>query len=608
LPDGRLYFTMKEIKGRSLDTIIWSVHNAVTEGRFHTTADGWSFRRLIDVFHQVCQAVGYAHSKGVLHRDLKPSNIMVGEFGEVLVVDWGIAKVLGRHDLLVEAGKKNVIQSSLENTEMTQIGQVIGTPAYMAPEQARGENDKLGPATDVYALGAMLYKILSGHLAYPGTALLDVLERVRNESPKPISTVLESGRSKSVSHLQLPPELIQACQKAMSRKQEDRFSTAKEFGEVILAWLEGAKKKEQALAIVKQTQPIEAQIKVLNSETRLLYDIAKEGLSGISSWESETVKSQYWQKEAKAKANREEAERLDMKVEQLLQAALTHKSDLEEAHETLVRRYMQTHQLAERDLNVKETAYAEIHLQYHANELPEHNETRHRALHYLKGSGAVSLKTDVSGVNIFLEQYVTHHRRLVPKRIADLGRKPLVEYPLEMGSYRLVLEKEGHHSVNYPVHIGRGEHWDGCDLHGFQRPVHLPKLGDLQAGECFVPGGWFLCGGDHNAFRSYSRRRVWLNDVVMSRFQVTNREYLQFLNALVADGREAEALKWVPMEMAGTVQADGAMLYHRDSSGQFELMKGADGTLWDLDWPVMRISWHSAMAYARWWSEQTGWR
>ena len=175
-----------------------------------------------------------------------------------------------------------------------------------------------------------------------------------------------------------------------------------------------------------------------------------------------------------------------------------------------------------------------------------------------------------------------------------------------MGSYRLILKKEGHHEVKYPVFIGRGEHWDGCDLHGFQRPVHLPKLGALHKNECFVPAGWFLCGGDQNAFRSYGRKRLWLDDVVMSRFQITNRAYLAFLNALIQDGREEDALRWVPREMAGTVNGHGAILYHRNSEGNFELGKNREDTAWELDWPVMRISWYSAMAYAQWWSEQTG--
>ena len=161
LPDGRLFFTMKEIKGRSLDAVIRSVHASVKDGRFYPTSDGWTFRRLIDVFYKVCQAIGYAHAKGVLHRDLKPENIMLGEFGEVLVVDWGIAKVLGRVDRAAEAGDFDLVTSSRLGSEATRMGQVAGTPAYMAPEQARGEIDMLNPQSDVYALGAILYEILS---------------------------------------------------------------------------------------------------------------------------------------------------------------------------------------------------------------------------------------------------------------------------------------------------------------------------------------------------------------------------------------------------------------------------------------------------------------
>ena len=105
LNDGRLYFTMKEVKGRPFGEAIAEVHAAIENKRWQTTESGWSLRRLIDAFHDVCRAMAYAHSKGVLHRDLKPENIMLGEYGEVLVVDWGIAKVLGRRDLAAEAGE-----------------------------------------------------------------------------------------------------------------------------------------------------------------------------------------------------------------------------------------------------------------------------------------------------------------------------------------------------------------------------------------------------------------------------------------------------------------------------------------------------------------------
>ena len=151
---------------------IEEVHGAVVNDRWRITSSGWSFRRLVDAFHDVCSAVAYAHSKGVLHRDLKPENIMLGEYGEVLVVDWGIAKVLGRRDHAAEAGDLDAVSTdrSEAGAHATRMGQVAGTPAYMSPEQARGEIDRLDGRTDVYALGAILYEILTGRTAYEGNS------------------------------------------------------------------------------------------------------------------------------------------------------------------------------------------------------------------------------------------------------------------------------------------------------------------------------------------------------------------------------------------------------------------------------------------------------
>ena len=150
---------MKAVHGRRLSDAIKAVHAAKVNGRFEATEDGWTFHRLIDVFHQVCQAVAYAHSKGVLHRDLKPSNIMLGKFGEVLVLDWGIAKVLGKLEDPHQGSNEDHVISARDSLYATCVGQVAGTPAYMAPEQALGQIDKLNVQTDIYALGAILYEI-----------------------------------------------------------------------------------------------------------------------------------------------------------------------------------------------------------------------------------------------------------------------------------------------------------------------------------------------------------------------------------------------------------------------------------------------------------------
>src|SRR5262249_48007802 len=121
-------------------------------------------RSLLGRFVAVCNAVAYAHSKGILHRDLKPDNVMLGNYGETLVVDWGLAKAIGQQETLAgAAGSVELRPSRLgPDAVLTQAGSVLGTPAYMSPEQASGQHEELGPASDVYGLGAILYQLLTG--------------------------------------------------------------------------------------------------------------------------------------------------------------------------------------------------------------------------------------------------------------------------------------------------------------------------------------------------------------------------------------------------------------------------------------------------------------
>ncbi|MHC4941159.1 MAG: serine/threonine-protein kinase [Planctomycetota bacterium] len=153
--EGQPYFAMKLVKGETLTALI---------------EQGTAASALLGTFEQVAQTIAYAHSRGVIHRDLKPSNVMVGAFGEVQVVDWGFAKVLGREDSVVQPGETTVatVRTGAEGSQSV-AGSVMGTPAYMPPEQAMGQVDELTPRADVFSLGAILCEILTGQPPYTGT-------------------------------------------------------------------------------------------------------------------------------------------------------------------------------------------------------------------------------------------------------------------------------------------------------------------------------------------------------------------------------------------------------------------------------------------------------
>jgi hypothetical protein len=179
---------------------------------------GLPLERRLEIFQRTCEPIAYAHSVGAIHRDIKPANVMVGTFGEVLVLDWGLVKV--------QAGQGEAPGD--QPAHQTLAGAVIGTPAFMAPEQARGE--PVGPAADVYALGGVLYYLLTGRTPYEGDSAAEVLERVVLEPPPPPSRHVPST----------PPEIEALCQKAMARSTDERFSDAGElvraFEEAVASW------------------------------------------------------------------------------------------------------------------------------------------------------------------------------------------------------------------------------------------------------------------------------------------------------------------------------------------------------------------------------------
>ncbi len=265
--DGQPYYAMRFIRGESLTHAIRRFHRgneALLGGTIPQTtkADtgkrsvnhkrdrkevkpalgrdfyGREFRLLLRRLIDTCNAMHYAHERGVLHRDLKPDNVMLGQYGETLIVDWGLAKLMSRTALQPKddalADQRAEPLTVPDAAMRTSIGHAIGTPMYMSSEQALGLHDELSPASDVYSLGAMLFNMISGEHPIAGKSTLDIIRNVRNGVTRSLLDVMPTA----------PKPLVSICRKAMRKDPSTRYQTAAELAEDIDRWLSD----EQVLA------------------------------------------------------------------------------------------------------------------------------------------------------------------------------------------------------------------------------------------------------------------------------------------------------------------------------------------------------------------------
>jgi serine/threonine-protein kinase len=541
--DGQLYFVMRRVQGRSLRDVLLLLSRGDVDA-----AREWTQHRLLGVFVQICHAVAYAHERGVVHRDLKPSNVMLGEFGQVLVMDWGIAR------LVEDRQAEPVDRVQLKKTEW---GRAIGTPGYMSPEQLLGQHATVDARSDVFSLGAILFEMVTCQRAFAGSEE-EITEKVltgRLKDPRSC----ERGSS-------VPDEVAEVVLRALDIDSARRFQNASELAAAVESYLEGSGRREAAVertaeaeAVWKEYVALEQQ---LNELTRKGQDLARQ----VPPWATLAEKIELLANEERLDHLRIYRAEVFARVVNCCERALELLPEGPVARTLLARAYARRMVEAEAERDVSEQRFFESRVRAY--------DDGSMAV-FLEGVGALSLTTDPDGAQVVCQRYEQRGLTwsLGPPEV--LGHTPLEAHPLPMGSYRLTLRARGKRDTIYPIHITRGRWWVSGDT-----PVRLYSDAEIGQGFVYVPPGPFVCGGDPLAPGSLPRDEVWLPGFFIGVHPATMEQYLAFINAVHAVDPE---LAWSRVPRAASSPSGSSGEYwRRPGRGERYVIPDldADGDRW----------------------------
>ncbi len=563
--DGRVFFSMKRVRGVSLSDIV----ARMARGDEALLAE-YSLNRRLTLFVQMCLGMAFAHDHGVIHRDLKPGNIMVGEYGTIQIIDWGLARFLD------PSSDAPMLPDAIRERDRRVIQ---GTPGYMAPEQALGDHDAIDRRTDIYALGAILYELLT---------FRSPIETTRGgESLRTRLYQLALGRfpppSEAVPGLFVPPELDAICLKALAGEKADRFQDARSLAREVESYLEGTRLKEEADRLAERGRLLSEEYRALQGALQEARRAARLARERTPRWAPVQEKEMLWALEDN---EAEIARRRTTTFADAVRAfheALGYDRESTEARNGLAEIYWTRVVEMEEEGQVEEARYYEREArQYDTGSLTAQ----------LDGHGKLILSSTPARMEVELLRFVEVQRRLVPRFVSNLGRTPLEHAGLPMGSYLLVLHRLGIPDILYPIWVRRSQTWEG----------HVTVPEETESPEwVFVPAAPCIVGGDPKAPGSIERTEVEVSSFYISRLPVSCGEYCEFLNML---SRE-EAQHRVPRRQDGTRWATPC--WWRDNDGRYFVpRRDRDGQHWHKDLAVTCVSWDDAQAFARWKSTQDG--
>jgi eukaryotic-like serine/threonine-protein kinase len=518
--------------------------------------------KLLRLFIQVCQAIDYAHTRGIVHCDLKPANILLGGFGEVIVVDWGFAMRMGE-------------QSDLRG----------GTPGYMSPEQLEPGGGQIDGRADVFALGAILYEVLTLSLAFK-TMTMDELVAAAGrgeplfERPRPPREVAPQRA--------VPQELEDVCMRALELDPALRYQTAGDLARELEEFLEGTKEKERRLAraveLTGQGDALaEAHEELLGSRPDRLAEVA--GLrASTAPWGNAEAKQPLWDAEDRGAV-------IESLVSRTFQAAVSaYEHALDElpshgpARQGLAGLYWGERQRAQERRDDFNRVYFEGMVnQYDDGTFAE----------LLGREGSLRIDCRPGLAEVALEHLAEVGRKLVTLRSEPLGTAPVALPSIAPGHYVATLMRPSAARVRYPFVVKQGE---SADL-----LIYLDGAADVAEGEVFVAGGPALVGGHESSLFGREPISVEVRPFIVAVLPVSFAEYLEFLAELfLADPARAEACQPCTGDGAPYWEWDGARLLPARITRWGHSLPGA------LALPVFGVDIRSAMAFAAWKSRKTG--